>query len=442
MHSSEFITVLIVCSVVIFIAASNTTGSNVTDIQCGTDERNQGWATVSYNGYIEAGQKDQYTFTVKWYSNTFGADLSYLRFYTCSSGTYIDTQLDLYRSFNKSDLITSDDDYEDCTYLSGNASTSAIIHYDTNQASQQGTSGYLLEVSALDNTTSGNYTLIAFCIWDGESRYPSRSPTPKPTSLEPSRPPTTPTIVRNYYAIECGESISKTMDIPDSIVLVYIPSSNITAVTISTCNAGTNMDTQLQLEIFIFSWISILTNDDYTDNDDISDLCSNSGSTGASEIRYQFPPDIDDVYRVSLSGVDGDTGDWVLSLNCEYENTPTSSPSYDCDPECGSNEICLANGECQSKVSSTLCTSTAECIQNDGKNYECELENNGGFCYYSECKKDGECQIGYTCDVNTDTRDDVLYAYGICKANDESANESYGSFLCILILIVAHFFCI
>ena len=139
------------------------------------------------------------------------------------------------------------------------------------------------------------------------------------------------------------------------------------------------------------------------------------------------------IYVVSLSGVDGDTGDWVLYLDCEHENALTSSPSSDCNPACGSNEICLANGECQSKVSSTSCTFTAECIQNDGKNYECELENDGGFCYYSECKKDGECQIGYTCNVETDTVDDVLYAFGICQADDESGNENHsmGSFLCI-----------
>ena len=45
-----------------------------------------------------------------------------------------------------------------------------------------------------------------------------------------------------------------------------------------------------------------------------------------------------------------------------------------------------------------------------------EMGNNGGFCYYSECKRDGECQIGYDCNVGTDTVDGVLYAYGICES--------------------------
>ena len=78
----------------------------------------------------------------------------------------------------------------------------------------------------------------------------------------------------------------------------------------------------------------------------------------------------------------------------------------------------MANGKCQDKTSDTKCSSTAECIASDGKNYECEMENGGGFCYYSECKKDGECQTGYICDVKTDTDDGVLYAYGICNELD------------------------
>ena len=124
----------------------------------------------------------------------------------------------------------------------------------------------------------------------------------------------------------------------------------------------------------------------------------------------------------------------------ETSITTTDAPiSNGCDPECKSDEVCLANGDCQSKLSTTECTSTAECIANDGKNYECELENNGGFCYYSECKKDGECQTGYICNVQTDANgDNVLYAYGICEGNgDESGVDGlYGFKKSMLILLV------
>ena len=123
------------------------------------------------------------------------------------------------------------------------------------------------------------------------------------------------------------------------------------------------------------------------------------------------------------------TCDWTSTLNPDSDPDPSKSPTVspvnvntcDGDAECDSDEVCLANGDCQSKISITQCTSTAECIQSDGKNYECELENNGGFCYYSECKKDGECQTGYICNVATDTNDDVLFAYGICEGDQDES---------------------
>ena len=81
-------------------------------------------------------------------------------------------------------------------------------------------------------------------------------------------------------------------------------------------------------------------------------------------------------------------------------------------------------------------TSTAECIQSDGKNFEYELENNGQFCYYSECKKDGECQTGYTCNVQIDTIDDVLYAYGIFEGDgNESGVIDYNTLGSLIIFI-------
>ena len=97
---------------------------------------------------------------------------------------------------------------------------------------------------------------------------------------------------------------------------------------------------------------------------------------------------------------------------------PTQSPviSNKCVPECDeSTEVCLSNGECQTKVSGTECTSTAQCIAKDGENFVCETENDGGFCYYDECVVSGSCDTGYVCSSSTDTQDGIEYESGVCE---------------------------
>ena len=97
---------------------------------------------------------------------------------------------------------------------------------------------------------------------------------------------------------------------------------------------------------------------------------------------------------------------------------PTQSPviSNKCKPECDEDtEVCLANGECQAKVSETACTSTSQCRAKDGENFVCETENDGGFCYYDECVASGSCDDGYACVSSTDTQDGIEYESGVCE---------------------------
>ena len=97
---------------------------------------------------------------------------------------------------------------------------------------------------------------------------------------------------------------------------------------------------------------------------------------------------------------------------------PTQSPliSNKCIPICDETaELCLANGECQAKVSDTECTSTAQCRAKDGENFVCETENSGGFCYYDECVATGGCDDGYKCVSSTDTQNDIEYKSGVCE---------------------------
>ena len=151
------------------------------------------------------------------------------------------------------------------------------------------------------------------------------------------------------------------------------------------------------------------------------------GSSDTTEFAYievyQYPAS----YEGSVGNED------TLSTLVTNIDDLTSSPTKEPTPAPSDTEYPTP------QPTRTSCSTTAECILANGKNYECELESNGGFCYYSECSKDVDCISGL-CNVDADTYDEVVYAFGICEPVEPAGNntQTKNALFTLLCLVVVY----